>query len=248
MLARILQVARPRLPADGTRSRATCEAFILGLLIGFADTCHDYSPWPTALAYVLAGMWLGFRHAGNACVCWPVLGVSLYIAHIVAIECGRQPPYVEENYRYAERCLIVIVPSGLGLLIGALTRAAVFASDPSTRRLRPQVRLLPSTTWELIVAVACIASGLGCLHRVMFPPTIYASGYDEARFKAIQQGMTEAQVIAALAQPLRRTTWQDGSVLWNYSEGVTPSSDYERRWVIFRGGIVDSVVNDYWED
>jgi hypothetical protein len=221
----------------------------IGLLLGLADSNYAGERDVTSIAYLIGGALLGLRHAGRACPCWPVLGVSLYAVHVVAIALGRKPPYVEENYRFAEMCLLAFIPSGFGLFVGVVVRVGLDASGLFRRRSGPPVGFLPRTTRGVMITVACIGLGLGCLHRVFFPPTIYAAGYDEARFHAIRPGMAAEQVICALGEPIHKIRWSDGGLEnWTYSEGYTYTSDYERRWVLVKNGVVETVVSDYWYD
>ena len=231
-----------------SRNRPAWEALAVGLLLGLADANHAGEQDFVLPAYFVAGALLGLRHAGRAFPCWPLLGVSLYAVHVVAIACGRKPPYVEENYRFAEQCLWVIMPSGLGVMAGAGVRVTFAAFGKFRRKSDIPVRFLPKTTREIIIAVACIGVGLGCLKQMMFPPTIYAAGYNEAQFHAIRKGMTPDQVVSALGQPLQKQSSADDSEIWKYSEQYTYTSDYERRWIMLEGGLVQDVVSDHWYD
>lgn len=221
---------------------------MIGSLIGFVDSNRAGSGEWQAPAYFVAGALLGLRHARRSCPCWPILGFSLYAVHVIAIACGRKPPYVEENYRFAEQCLWVVIPSGFGVMVGAGVRVVLAVLGWFRRVFGPPVRFLPGSMRGIILVVACIGLGLGCVHRVIFPPTIYARGYDEARFQSICEGMTGDQVISALGAPLEKRPWTDGQECWEYSAQYTYTSDYHRRWIFMQNGRVRSVVNDYWFD
>jgi hypothetical protein len=177
-----------------------------------------------------------------------LLGVSLYAAHVIAIACGGKPPYVEENYRFAEQCLWVTAPSGLGVMAGAGVRVILASLGRFPRRQGPPVRFLPRTTRDLMVTVACVGIGLGCLHRMMFPPTVFAARYDEGKFQAIRPGLTSGQVISVLGPPLEKEPRPEGQEKWAYSKQYTYTSNYERRWIFFKDGLVQDVVSDYWVD
>jgi SmpA / OmlA family len=230
-----------------SRCRPVCEALAIGLILGFADSRYAGDMDYTSPAYLACGAVLGFRYAGRACPCWPVLGVSLYAAHVVAIASGRKPPFVEENYRFAEQCLWVAIPSGLGLMAGVTGRVALTSLGWLRRKSGPPVRILPRSTREVMVVVACSCIGLSYIHRAISPPTVFASGFDEARFSRIRPGMTRDQVASALGPPLK-TRIAPPSELWEYSDQWTHTSNYERRWVIFEDGRVRDVVTDYWID
>jgi hypothetical protein len=74
------------------------------------------------LAYLGLAFVLGIRHGSWAWLAWPPLGVCLYLVHLVAITHGYKQPYVEANADEAIACLVVLLPSGLGIGIGAALR------------------------------------------------------------------------------------------------------------------------------
>jgi hypothetical protein len=230
------------------RFRAVWEGLALGLVVGFADTRISEGHAFVFAVYLSVGALLGLRHAGRACPCWPLLGITLYAAHVAAIACGRTPPYVEENYRFAEQGMWVLIPAGFGLLLGVGVRVALAALGKFRRKSGPPVAMLPKSTREVMIVIASIGLGLGCLHRVVFPPTIYAPGYDGARFRAIREGQSADQVLSALGPPLQKSSWPGGEEMWEYSEQYTYTSNYERRRIYFKNGRVESVTNDYWVD
>ena len=96
--------------------------------------------------------------------------------------------------------------------------------------------------------VASLGAAMGCLCRVISPPTVYALGYDEVRFRKIQVGMTTDQVEAFMGPPLAKSPWDGGQTLWKYSDQYTYTSDFDRRWVYFLGNRVQEVYNDRWYD
>lgn len=231
------------------RLRPIAEALAIGLLVGLVDANNTNGVVITIGGYLLAGAVIGFRHAGRACWCWPVLGVTLYLAHVAAIAWGYKPPYVEADYRRAESNLLAVIPAGIGLVAGVCARAGLDASGWFRRQTKPPVRFLPRTTREVLALVASIAVGLACIHRVFFPPTIYAPRYREIRFQAIRPGMTSEQLESALGPPLeKRETGEPGSQIWIYSDQYTPESNYDRRWIFVTSGLVREILNDYWVD
>jgi hypothetical protein len=228
-----LEVRNPPSSPPGNQYRPIWEALAVGLLLGFADSNHAGRQEFALFANLAGGAVLGLRHAGRACRCWPVLGISLYAVHVVAITFGRKPPYVEETYRFAEQCLWIFIPSGLGLIVGVGVRVVLGACGRFCRGGGPSVEFIPNTTRDVMITVACVGIGLGCLHRVIFPPTIYAAKYDEARFHAIREGMSTEHVISALGEPIQKFQWsEDGLENWAYSTGYTDTSNYERRWIL----------------
>jgi hypothetical protein len=88
------------------------------------------------------------------------------------------------------------------------------------------------------------------LLAAMFHPhsTVYASGYDESRFRAIRIGMAVSQVERLVRSPLERrpARWLAGDDLWLYTRGRTSTA--RRRWVVFRNGKVVEMINDFYVD
>ncbi|WP_165227495.1 hypothetical protein [Aquisphaera insulae] len=232
----------------GGRILAFGEAAVLGLAIGIADTRIADGPSWQLPAYLVAGFVLGARHAGRAMLCWLPLGVGMYLAHVGAIGLGVKPPYVEENDRFAEICLLELVPAGLGLMAGGLARRFLAARGPFRRPGVPPVRFLPRTTRDVLVVVACLAVGLALVRRAAFPPTVYAKGFTEARFALIHERMTADKVLAILGPPLTKLRAGDGPEAWLYSDQYHDTANFDRRWVFMKDGVVESIVNDYWED
>ena len=78
--------------------------------------------------------------------------------------------------------------------------------------------------------------------------TVYASGYNESRFRAIRIGMAVSQVESLVGSPLERRPawWSSGDDLWLYTRGRTSTG--RRRWVVFRNGKVVEVINDFYVD
>jgi hypothetical protein len=121
----------PSLPPARARRPwlAVPEGIVVGLILGVAD-CHyavagPQSPDLSDLAYFVVALVLGARHGIWAWLAWPSLGVFLYLTHLVAIANGYKPPYVEESAYHAIACLIVLIPTGVGIGLGALCRWGV---------------------------------------------------------------------------------------------------------------------------
>ena len=231
-----------------SKYRPILEATAVGLALGLMDANHAGDGNFSTSAYFLGAFLVGLVHAGRCLPCWPILGVSLYVVHVMAIALGKKPPYVEENHRFAEQCLLAFVPSGLGLMAGAGLRVFLASVGSLRRESGPAIRFLPRTTRDLVALVACIGIGLGCVIRVISPPTVYAPGYNEATFRAIREGMTTDQVASIMGQPLEKELRSDDALIWKYSDQYTYTSDFDRRWVFFSGGTVQTVVNDHWYD
>jgi hypothetical protein len=135
---------RPRIWLAG-RIRSFAEGTVIGLLIGFRDTFHGEGESLTWPLYFLASLTLGFRNAGRASWSWPPLGVSLFVAHLIAMHYGAKPPFVEANFRQATVCLDIYGFVGLGLLIGAVARVVFSALGRFRRADGPPVRFWPRT-------------------------------------------------------------------------------------------------------
>ncbi|WP_165251743.1 hypothetical protein [Paludisphaera soli] len=79
--------------------------------------------------------------------------------------------------------------------------------------------------------------------------TVYAPGFDQARFDRIGMGTPAVEVEEALGPPLTKyPAGDDGVEVWLYTRQATATSDYWRRWVVFKEGRVDDLMNDYWYD
>ena len=85
-------------------------------------------------------------------------------------------------------------------------------------------------------------------HFLRCGPTYYAAEFTEARFARLRQGMTTAQVEAIMGPPLEKILHEDGGTLWTYSNRDDDTCDFEMRWVHFRAGRVEFVVNMHWDD
>jgi hypothetical protein len=234
--------------ASGLRSFT--EGTLIGFLIGLVDiNSGDGDPGTTFGLYLIAGLALGFRNAGRASVCWPPLGVSLYIVHLIAIACGQKPPFVESDFRQATHTLGVYGVAGLGLLVGVVGRVAVNALGFFRRAAGPPVRFLPRTVSGWLFIVFCFGLGFWSDRLANGPRTVYAVGYDEFKFQRLRLGMTRTEVEAALGSPIQKVPASaDVPELWFYSLGKTSLDDYWRRWVQFENGKVTQIISDYWED
>jgi hypothetical protein len=241
---------RPRIWAAG-RIRSFAEGSLIGLMIGLRDTLHgdDESRAVTGALYLIASIALGFRNAGRASLCWPPLGVSLFVAHLIAMHFGAKPPFVEANFRQATFTLGIYPLVRVGLFIGAVGRIAVNALGLFRRTAGPPGRFWPRTWPSRLFIVLCFGLGFANFGLAQGPRTVYAVGYDEFKFKELRTGMTWTEVEAALGPPLETVPKRDDvPEVWFYSLGETSLDDYWRRWVWFRNGKVTEITSDYWED
>jgi hypothetical protein len=239
---------RPRIWAAG-RIRSFTESALIGLMIGLSDTLHGDGNSMTGALYLIASLVLGFRNAGRASLCWPPLGVSLFVAHLVAIHYGAKPPFVEANFRRATVTLGIYPIVGVGLLVGASGRVAFNAIALFRRAAGPPVRFWPRTWPTRLFIVFCIGLGFWSQSLAHGPKTVYAVGFDETKFQQLRIGMSQAEVEAAVGQPLDKVPkLDDVPEMWFYSEGETAVDDYWRRWVMFENGRVSQILCDYWED
>ena len=230
------------------------EAAGLGVILGTIDVLNTGTTGPMMLGYLGVGVLAGVRHAGRAWTCWLPLGASMYLVHCLAIRLGQVSPYVEPTTVAARQCLIYLWPAGIGLLAGVGIRVAVGAAGWFRRQSGPPVRLVPRTTLGTMGAVAWVAICWAVLNWAGGEAiTEYAPGYSEARFRQVRVGESEAEVTAALGPPLRVWDRGDPSIpgeykAWAYSYGVSDTSSYWRRWVLFRNGKVEGTVADFWYD
>jgi hypothetical protein len=112
------------------------------------------------------------------------------------------------------------------------------------------------TVRGMMVAVLLLGVGLGTVRwwvRYNFATT-YAPAYSEGQFRRVRVGMTPADVTSLLGPPLQKDSnsprWSPVEN-WNYSEPPPPGTtgdNYWRRWVMFQGGRVIAIVDDYYED
>ena len=82
--------------------------------------------------------------------------------------------------------------------------------------------------------------------------TVYASGFSDGRFLLVRNGMTDAQVIALLGEPLERYRPQVGDdPSWDlgmrWSRSAT-DSHYSVRVVLFKKGRVADVRSEFYVD
>jgi hypothetical protein len=68
-----------------------------------------------------------------------------------------------------------------------------------------------------------------------------SSGVTTQTIRAVALGMTEAQVITLLGEPLARETREDGRHTLQFSRPVTGVSWYPMLWVYFRNGQVTGI-------
>ena len=242
--------ARPRVSFRLRAIQPIGEASLIGPALGFADSCYSGELHWTEGAYFLAGYLMGLRHAGRAWPCWVPLGVGLYLAHVVAITFGRQPPYVEATYMAARQTLMMLPISGLGLALGAGIRWIVAMAGRFRREDGPPVQLWPRTISGMIALIAKLAITWSLTRWAWFDSgTQCAPGFSESRFQQVHVGMTTDRVEAILGPPIDKYDWTTpGTQRWAYTNQVSASSNFHRRRLLIEGGKVATVVNDYWYD
>jgi hypothetical protein len=101
--------------------------------------------------------------------------------------------------------------------------------------------LLLSTVSFLIVCTLVYLMYARCATR-------YSPLYSEEKFRALQVGMTVSEMERIIGTPISKTEWEDGTVLWAYSDRKDDTCDFERRWVLVRNGSIAAITNDYWEE
>ena len=79
-------------------------------------------------------------------------------------------------------------------------------------------------------------------------PTYYASGFTEAKFATLREGMSTDEVLGIIGPPLETFRQRDGRILWMYSRRDDVTCNYEMRGVYFRDEKVKAIANMYWEE
>jgi hypothetical protein len=104
---------------------AVVEGGAAGLLIALIDLTNILpSVGETCFVYFVAGVLLGMKRCAYSLSAWPFLGGLLYVVHVFAIWAGWKQPYVERDLESAGSTLMALLPSGIGLALGALGRLA----------------------------------------------------------------------------------------------------------------------------
>jgi hypothetical protein len=150
----------------------------------------------------------------------------------------------------ARACLTNFFPVTFLLVVGVLLRAGLSACGWFRPRDGSLVRVFPRTSRGWLASVAGVAVLITTLRWVSFDrETVYAPGFDQARFDRIGMGTPAVEVEAALGPPLTKyPAGDDGVEVWHYTTGATGTSDYWRRWIFMKDGRVESLVDDYWYD
>ena len=254
--------------------RAFGEAMLIGLLVAAMDLCDSGASGLEWIfpAYLVAGLVLGFRRGADSWACWPLLGASLFVAHVAAIRCGLGSPYVEADLSKAQVTLLVIAPAGLGLAAGALARGVV-AIDRQWRAQRGRgLPFVPRTLRGWTLAVAGIGLALGLVRlATLHPQRDHAAGSNEGRFpevrpsmtagrpqgdaaadswegrfQEVRPGMTASQVEAKLGPPtFKEGSPEGGEEVWKYESGPGDASRDFKRWVFLNRGKVKSTQGDF---
>jgi outer membrane protein assembly factor BamE (lipoprotein component of BamABCDE complex) len=86
--------------------------------------------------------------------------------------------------------------------------------------------------------------------RLFGEATIYAKGYTDRRFRSISVGMTAADVLSVMGQPLRRGPWEDYQQVWFYTDQRTATDNFWRKWLSIdtRNDRVIMIIDDFWVD
>ena len=89
----------------------------------------------------------------------------------------------------------------------------------------------------------------GLISECFFPnhDTKYSEGYSSLAFLKIRLGMSEAQVLDILGEPLIRWSPQDSYIGFQYSESPS-DTHYRLRQVYVSGGIVKDIIGYYYID
>jgi len=226
------------------------EASAVGVAFGLWDIHSACRPGSSLLAYLLAGVVLGARHAGRAWLCWPPLGLSLYAIHLAAIAHGYKQPYVEANSMEARATLTTFPIAGLGIALGVGLRLALSALGWFRRPDGSPVRILPRTPRRIVATFVVGAILFKLLSWVAFDSeTLRAPGFTEFQFRLIHVGMPAEAVEAILGPPLDKVyIWDGETETWRYTNQTVPTGNFHRRWLFIKDGKVERVISDYWWD
>lgn len=78
--------------------------------------------------------------------------------------------------------------------------------------------------------------------------TVWAEKFSETNFAKIKNGMTNAEVLKLLSEPLDRNCDKDGCI-WPYSYWHKDAIEFDRRWVVFDNqGRVNHVWHQFYID
>lgn len=77
--------------------------------------------------------------------------------------------------------------------------------------------------------------------------TVYASGYSDAAFRKVSEGMTERDVAGLLGEPLEMYSVEPDLVGWRYARSADDNS-YRVRAILFRDGRVVEVFCEFYVD
>lgn len=230
--------------------RPSLEALAVGVALGLWDIHSTGRPGLSLLAYLLAGVVLGARHAGRAWLCWPPLGLSLYVIHLAAIAHGYKQPYVEANALEARATLTTFPIAGLGIALGVGVRLALSAWGWFRRPDGSPVRIVPRTPWRIVATVVVGAVLFKVLSWIAFDlETVRAPGFTEFHFRLIREGMPAETIEAILGPPLDKIHFRDDETeTWRYTNQTVPTGNFHRRWLYVKDGKVELVISDYWWD
>lgn len=102
------------------------------------------------------------------------------------------------------------------------------------------VAALPFFAWRAALVINDEA-----LMRCFFEDdTVYAGGFDETRFAAVDAGTSGPEVLASIGDPLSRRE-EAGTEYWHYATPGPKHSSHSMRLLVFREGRVVSVVRRF---
>ncbi len=124
----------------------------------------------------------------------------------------------------------------------------------TSRRHRIRILLvIISVTFVVVYAILSWwpLDGISGVFASMFSredTTVYAPGYTDQSFRKIEIGMDRREVYDLLGNPIRKTELETQNKQleeWSYSPN---DSDFRRREIIFRDGVVVDKNAEYWLD
>lgn len=228
------------------------QASVAALLMGMAATAtgridRDWRWW--MLAHLAVGSVMGAWNAGRAWICWLPLGTGMALVHLA--EVSFRGPFDYPSRALARADLVMLAPAAAGLAFGSLVRVGLSLGGWFREPDGEPARILPRSTaaWMATVLGAAVAFPI-LRWAVVDSGTIYAPGFDEARFRSIRLDTSAEEVMRLLGPPLEVVPpSRHRGELWLYADSCHQGRRHWARrvlfldaegWTTIRGGYDDS--------
>lgn len=229
------------------------QASVAGLLMGTVAAASgriwcDWRWW--MLAHLAVGAVLGAWNAGRAWICWLPLGAGMALVHFGDV--SFRGPFYYPPRAFAQADLVMLVPAAAGLAFGALVRVGLSLGGWFREPDGSPVRILPRSTagWMATVLGAVVAFPI-LRWAVVDSGTIYAPGFDEARFRGIRLDTPAEEVARLLGPPLEVVpASRHRGELWLYADTCHRGRRHWARRVMFLDvegwTTIDGGYDDSW--